>query len=871
MRLISCHIESFGVLSSEDISFNDDLNITIKENGWGKSTLASFLRAMFYGLNGEGKKDELTCERKRFAPWQGGSFGGSVTFETGGKKYVLSRFFGAKASEDSFELRDLSTNLLSKDFSDNIGEELFSINAESFMKTIYISQNDSSNTSVTDDINAKLGNITDSIDLNKYASAQESLKDALNAYSKTRKTGEIYKLKERQSLLKSRILASNGVEDVLREIEGRMSQTKEKINEAKDKLDFLSSQKAAVSQYEKCLNLKKTYDKLLEEISIKEKQKKERRAFFKGNVPSLNECKAWEEACDKIKEADAVIKDTAMSEAETLIFSNLLEMFKDEVPSESKIEDLLIKARELSNNKTLYAKYALTDEEKDTLENFNEVFDSPLNAENEVNRCIEDVSLLNKYSNECAGLSAKLDEDNRKKGGFSILGSIFIFFSFAFAFVSFLFRGLVVSRYYTYIGFFLAVVFLILGVVLFITHKRKTQKDPLLIKAEERLNELYEKIDVNKEYVSNFLSKFDMPFDEERVSFDLQNLSRSIYEYKTLYDKKKQLDKVEGSNDLDQVQSEIKEFLSKYGVFARDDELTEKLADLKGKAKHFESLKQKSDALVRAKANKESIKNDLVRALLGYQIEPGLDISKTVTDVYDVVTEYDSVCAILNDANERLKAFLEENDLALINETLSNESMMTFDEIHEKERVLNETLEELRSNLSTDSRTYDDYEQKFEQRQEETEELTSLTSEIEEKTNKLSLVSVASDYLAKAKEILTQKYMEPLLKGFIKYYSYLTKEDAKSFHIDANMVITKEEKGMQRSTGFLSLGYKDLIGFCMRLAVADAMYEEERPMLILDDPFVNLDDKKVAEAKRLLKEVSKYYQIIYLTCSESRL
>ena len=56
MRLISCHIESFGVLSSEDISFNDDLNITIKENGWGKSTLASFLRAMFYGLNGEGKK-----------------------------------------------------------------------------------------------------------------------------------------------------------------------------------------------------------------------------------------------------------------------------------------------------------------------------------------------------------------------------------------------------------------------------------------------------------------------------------------------------------------------------------------------------------------------------------------------------------------------------------------------------------------------------------------------------------------------------------------------------------------------------------------------------------------------------------------------
>ena len=29
MRLISCHIENFGVLSSEDIDFNNDLNITI--------------------------------------------------------------------------------------------------------------------------------------------------------------------------------------------------------------------------------------------------------------------------------------------------------------------------------------------------------------------------------------------------------------------------------------------------------------------------------------------------------------------------------------------------------------------------------------------------------------------------------------------------------------------------------------------------------------------------------------------------------------------------------------------------------------------------------------------------------------------------
>ena len=41
-------------------------------------------------------------------------------------------------------------------------------------------------------------------------------------------------------------------------------------------------------------------------------------------------------------------------------------------------------------------------------------------------------------------------------------------------------------------------------------------------------------------------------------------------------------------------------------------------------------------------------------------------------------------------------------------------------------------------------------------------------------------------------------------------------------------------------------------------------------MLILDDPFTNLDDEKTQKARELVREISKDYQVLYFTCSASR-
>ena len=50
MRLISLYIENFGNLSAYKYNFDSNLSSFYEENGYGKTTLVSFIKAMFYGL-----------------------------------------------------------------------------------------------------------------------------------------------------------------------------------------------------------------------------------------------------------------------------------------------------------------------------------------------------------------------------------------------------------------------------------------------------------------------------------------------------------------------------------------------------------------------------------------------------------------------------------------------------------------------------------------------------------------------------------------------------------------------------------------------------------------------------------------------------
>ncbi len=74
-----------------------------------------------------------------------------------------------------------------------------------------------------------------------------------------------------------------------------------------------------------------------------------------------------------------------------------------------------------------------------------------------------------------------------------------------------------------------------------------------------------------------------------------------------------------------------------------------------------------------------------------------------------------------------------------------------------------------------------------------------------------------------------------------------------------------------REAEALSRGEKDRVSLSRSLALLRAMPDEKKPPLLLDDPFLSYDDGRLAKALSTLEALSAEYQIVYLTCSHSRM
>jgi DNA repair exonuclease SbcCD ATPase subunit len=124
--------------------------------------------------------------------------------------------------------------------------------------------------------------------------------------------------------------------------------------------------------------------------------------------------------------------------------------------------------------------------------------------------------------------------------------------------------------------------------------------------------------------------------------------------------------------------------------------------------------------------------------------------------------------------------------------------------------------------------------------------------------------------ITRARENLANRYLSKVENLFNSYLQIWLKNEAIRGTLDVEFKVTVEEGSKVHVTESYSAGYYDLIDLCMRLALVDTLFEKEQPFLILDDPFVNLDDERIKGGLQLLRSASRDYQILYLTCHESR-
>ncbi len=190
MKLLNVHIENFGKLSMFNYHFSDGLNTIYEENGFGKTTLATFIKVMLYGFSRTSSQNITVNERKKYEPWSGGKYGGYLEFEYQGIEYRVTRFFGKSLAKDTFSIFDLTHRTDKTCFTENLGEELFGLDVDSFSRSVYIPQNLDKGSYTTTSIHTKLSHLVeDTNDLNNYDLAIQKLKEKRTELKKYKGNG----------------------------------------------------------------------------------------------------------------------------------------------------------------------------------------------------------------------------------------------------------------------------------------------------------------------------------------------------------------------------------------------------------------------------------------------------------------------------------------------------------------------------------------------------------------------------------------------------------------------------------------------------------------------------------------------------------
>ena len=305
MKLLKCYIENFGKLHKFEYEFKDGLNIINEQNGFGKTTFATFIKSMFYGLDAGTNVKTENSERKKYYPWQGGIYGGNIEFEINNKQYRIERFFGKKQSEDTFNLYDLKTNLESKDYTENIGEEIFKINKSGYERSTYIPQGQIK-TEMEDSLNAKLSNVLEGEnDINSSEDAIKKINESKKVYIKDRGTGGLIDNKKNKlNSLEAEIENIEFDEKNLEKINNKIEEIKTEIKIQEAKKEELQKQLTDKIEFDRKTAKKETYNTIVNNYTQLEKNVNSLNNYINNKIP------------DGIEELDKKIEISQKQKAE---------------------------------------------------------------------------------------------------------------------------------------------------------------------------------------------------------------------------------------------------------------------------------------------------------------------------------------------------------------------------------------------------------------------------------------------------------------------------------------------------------------------------------------------------------------------------
>lgn len=897
MKLIKCHIENFGKLCNYDVDFQKEsgagtggLVIINEANGTGKSTLAAFIKVMFFGFANEGKRSQLENERKRYQPWQGGVYGGQLTFSIGEKRYTINRTFGKKEKEDTYVLYDEETKLESRDYTEEIGEELLQIDHDSFLRTVFISQNDCATMS-TDSINAKLGNLTEATDdINNYETVYRLLSDQLNGLSPTRKTGQIFKKNYEMGELADSIRKGDNIDKTIQELIQKREEANNRKEQLEDKQAELQKKLQDMSKAKDVAAEKEVYNNICSRLKTREQNLEKERQYFPGRIPQEKELEDWNKEAGQLPARYNSLMSLQLTPDEKNEFQNLENTFTDGIPTPEVIATQRQKVKELSNMRLQLAKEELSEDEQLRLDELSQLFRDEIPKEDVIddkinawNKRTEKKNLLNTKRASVDTLrnvtSKKLNEEKARNASEKSNANIILIIGIALLLAGAV--SLILQQVAGVVGLIIGVGFIIYSG----SWKKRIAKrmrlqadnenyqidsaevDRILkeIRADEQL------IQKTEQDCRDFFERYELIYEEIAVQNHLNHLRNKVNEYHNLVNRREKYESQELTKEYQELAVDVKAFLTKYNLAAgSEDNYGECIHKLERQIEARENYRQRLQKIKAASAAYEELLETVKGYIRDLSMEPSEKLQEQLDDIRNHYFEYMASEREYKNILEQKKSFEEAHNMEQIQNTASSDGAESMEELNQQLNQLTEQIKEAQETITAYSKPLDKaYEDK-----ERIAEAQAKLSEMEEETQTLKhryeVMDITRTYLEKAKESFTSRYMNPVMNGFEKYYKLMTGEEASAYQIDANINLTAREYGQQRDTRLLSTGYQNLTGVCMRMALLDAMYRQEKPFVIFDDPFVNLDGDKIEGGLEFLKKISEEYQVIYFTCHDSR-
>ena len=962
MRLVKLYIENFGGLSRYERSFEEGLTVIQEPNGFGKTTLAEFIRAMFYGFPRKAKTLDKS-RRQKYAPWGGGRYGGWLVFEKGGKQYRIERSFGTTPRGDSFALIDLESGKKCGDYSENIGLELFQLDSDSFERSTYLPQLHDQGELTTDNIQAKLGNLVeDTADVGNYDKAVAALKlersgcvpyrgsggSVAQARARISQLQQDVDLAERNRSQLTRLLAET---EQLRQRQEQLRGEKEALHSRMDRAVEAEKVSAAHRERERRSvrldRLRTQWQQLLsrypagipDEEEIREARQlaaeaaslakqvvtdpedleaaayaEENRERFEGKLPEREALETCRAAISEYQALETRQQSIGLSDVEKELYHKLLPLHERGELEENRLRGLEEASRELTKLRHEAEAAGMGGQQRQRLEELKGYFAPGMPREEEITQALQALAEAERLRRE------RSQEPARKSSEGTVLLPIALLVLAAVGIGAGIFLMLVRSAVFGIVALILGVGALAAAVVLLIRNGRagRAWERERRRAAESR----EEQIRALEQAASGFASRYSRAQSTAEALYEIRSnreevrllgaaLAAAAEKRRGLQDRigvlhsrltaelgetdpdrrilqlrlwKNQFEDLQAeiaeteekramlSRQKAQCRQRITEFLGAYYDQTEPERFHNLLSELAGSAGRYRRSRERVQSWQQRKERHEAdtlrCREGLNRFFETYQLEPAADLREQLHQIWDNRRDEERLSRELTEAGAELEHFEMQNRQLLEQPVIDCREDLTALRLDAWQAE--EALEAVSETLLGRRQQCRQLEEEIARIPELEDELAHWQEVYAADRKKTELLDETLQLLEKARENLQSSYLGPVRSAFRDYMQRLLGEDGERILLTPDLQVQLERFGQSRELAYFSTGQNDAVMLCMRFALVDALFTGEKPFVILDDPFVNLDDFHTAEALRMLEELAKNRQILYLVCNSSR-